>query len=100
VLDDLTLRDLQHALSAGWHDFLAAPQYGLFFGGFYVLAGLGFGYAALAGGKLEWLIPAIAGFPLIAPFVAVGLYEASRRREKGDAADLARCSRRAQGARR
>jgi uncharacterized membrane protein len=84
VADDLTLRDLWHALSAGWHDFLATPQYGLFFGGFYVLAGLALGYVTLAGGKLEWLIPAIAGFPLIAPFVAVGLYEASRRRESSE----------------
>ncbi len=81
VMDDLALPDLARALAAGWRDFLALPQYGLFFGGVYVLTGLVIGYIALIGGELAWLIPAIAGFPLVAPFVAVGLYEASRRRE-------------------
>lgn len=84
VLTDLTLRDLIGVLSAGWRDFVAMPQYGLFFGGVYVLAGLAIGYVTLTGGELAWLIPAIAGFPLVAPFVAVGLYEASRRREAGE----------------
>jgi uncharacterized membrane protein len=84
IAHDLTLADLRAALAAGWRDFLAMPQFGLFFGGFYVLAGLVFGYFAFVGQELTWLIPATAGFPLIAPFVAVGLYEASRRREAGE----------------
>jgi uncharacterized membrane protein len=84
VLTDLTLRDLIGVLGSGWRDFAAMPQYGLFFGGVYVLAGLAIGYVTLTGGELAWLIPAIAGFPLVAPFVAVGLYEASRRREAGE----------------
>ncbi|MGY6551761.1 MAG: DUF2189 domain-containing protein [Erythrobacter sp.] len=84
VAEDLALRDLAAALGAGWNDFRKMPQYGLFFGGVYVLTGLVIGYIALAGGELAWLIPAIAGFPLVAPFVAVGLYEASRRREAGE----------------
>ncbi|MFN4039992.1 MAG: DUF2189 domain-containing protein [Erythrobacter sp.] len=85
VANDLALRDLVAVLGAGWRDFCAMPQYGLFFGGVYVLTGLAIGYIALTGGELAWLIPAIAGFPLVAPFVAVGLYEASRRREAGEA---------------
>ncbi len=85
VLNDLEPADLVRALAAGWRDFCAMPQYGLFFGGVYVLTGLLMGYIAIAGGDWAWLIPAIAGFPLVAPFVAVGLYEASRRREAGEA---------------
>jgi len=81
---DLAIGDLTAALQAGLRDFTAMPQYGLFFGGVYVLAGLVIGYVALIGGELSWLIPATAGFPLIAPFVAVGLYEASRRRGAGE----------------
>ena len=84
VADDLALADLRAALGAGWRDFLAMPQYGLFFGGIYVLAGILIGYVAFIGGELSWLIPATAGFPLIAPCIAVGLYEASRRREAGE----------------
>jgi len=86
VADDLTLSDLTAALRAGWRDFAAMPQFGLFFGGFYVIAGLIAGYFAFVLEELSWLIPATAGFPLIAPFVAVGLYEASRRRCAGERA--------------
>ena len=84
VAGDLAWADLAAALGAGWRDFLAMPRFGLFFGGVYVLAGLAIGWATLAGGNLTWLIPAIAGFPLVAPFIAVGLYEASRRRAAGE----------------
>lgn len=83
VAGDLAWRDLAAALGAGWRDFLAMPRFGLFFGGVYVLTGIAIGWATLAGGNLSWLIPAIAGFPLVAPFIAVGLYEASRRRAAG-----------------
>ena len=80
VISDLTWADLAAALARGWRDFSAMPRFGLFFGGVYVLAGLAIGWASLTGGEPTWLIPAIAGFPLVAPFIAVGLYEASRRR--------------------
>jgi uncharacterized membrane protein len=83
VAADLAFGDLGRALAAGWRDFLGLAQFGMFFGGFYVLAGLLMGWAAINGGEPTWLIPAMAGFPLVAPFVAVGLYEASRRREAG-----------------
>jgi len=84
VVNDLTWGDLAGSLASGWRDFVAMPQFGLFFGGFYVLAGLAIGWVTVTGGELTWLIPAIAGFPLVAPFIAVGLYEASRRRAAGE----------------
>ncbi|MEM7700938.1 MAG: DUF2189 domain-containing protein [Pseudomonadota bacterium] len=84
IAQDLALADLFAALKAGWTDFVAMPQFGLFFGGVYVAVGLLVGYFSFIGEELTWLIPATAGFPLIAPFVAVGLYEASRRREEGE----------------
>ncbi|MGB3472239.1 MAG: DUF2189 domain-containing protein [Erythrobacter sp.] len=85
IAHDLNVADLKAAMAAGWRDFLAMPRFGLFFGGVYVVTGLLIGAIALIGQELSWLIPATAGFPLIAPFVAVGLYEASRRRERGEA---------------
>ena len=85
VARDLSAADLRAALAAGWRDFCSAPVFGLFFGGFYVAAGLFLGLALMRWGEMAWLIPAAAGFPLLAPFVAVGLYEVSRRLEAGEA---------------
>jgi len=82
VAADLTLADLRAALAAGWRDYAAHPVFGLFFGGIYVIAGLLVYSVLFAQGETAWLIPTAAGFPLIAPFVAVGLYEVSRRREQ------------------
>ncbi|MXP30638.1 DUF2189 domain-containing protein [Erythrobacter jejuensis] len=83
VANDLTVGDLGAALKAGLADFRAHSQYGLFFAGVYVAAGVFLYYALLTRDELAWLVPATAGFPLLAPFVAVGLYEVSRRREAG-----------------
>lgn len=83
VAGDLRLGDLRAALAAGWGDFLGAPRYGLFFGAIFALSGLALAYVLLERGEVSWLIPATAGFPLLAPFAAVGLYEVSRRREAG-----------------
>ena len=82
VARDLTLSDLRAALAAGWHDFLGAPRFGLFFGAIFAVSGIALAYVLLARGEVSWLIPATAGFPLLAPFAAVGLYEVSRRRER------------------
>ena len=75
--------DLHAALRAGLDDFRAAPFFGIAFSLVYVLGGL----ALLAGFLLigqSWLfIPVALGFPLLAPFAATGLYEVSRRRERG-----------------
>lgn len=75
--------DIQIALIQGWRDFLAAPMFGLAFGGLYALAGVTI--VALVGwlGKGYLAYPLAAGFVLIGPFVAAGLYEVSRRLENG-----------------
>jgi uncharacterized membrane protein len=83
VSGDLALADLGRVLVAGWADFRACPLFGLFFASIYVAAGIFLVYAFVAWGEVVWLVPAAAGFPLLAPFIAVGLYEVSRRREAG-----------------
>ena len=72
------------SLRAGWRDLMRAPGYGLFFSAFYVLGGLVLTAVAAASGQEWWLMPFIVGFPLVAPFAAVGLYEVSRRLEAGE----------------
>ncbi len=83
----IEMTDIAAALSAGWNDFRRAPAFGLLFSAFYVLGGLVLAAVALALGREWWLIPFILGFPLIAPFAAIGLYEVSRRIEAGQPLD-------------
>lgn len=81
---EVTFGDLRAALAAGWSDFVHAPSFGLFFGGIYVAGGLLI-LAFLTVLDAPWMIiPLAVGFPLIGPFVAVGLYEVSRRRLAGE----------------
>ncbi len=83
VADDLSAADLFRAIGKGARDFAARPHYGLFFASFYVAIGLGMYYLFMVRGETRWLVASVAGFPLFAPFAAVGLYEVSRRVEQG-----------------
>lgn len=83
VAADLRMADIAASLAAGWRDFAAAPVYGLFFAAIYVIGGIALYFGMVERGELMWLALAAAGFPLVAPFTAVGLYEVSRRREAG-----------------
>ncbi|MEZ5872153.1 MAG: DUF2189 domain-containing protein [Nitratireductor sp.] len=72
------------AIAKGFSDFFRAPLYGLFFGGVYTLGGIAM-LLFLYRLNMPWLILPIAiGFPLIGPFIAVGLYEVSRRLSEGE----------------
>lgn len=83
----LDLSDLTAALAAGGRDFLRAPQFGLFFSAIYVVGG--FLMLWLGAGHVTWTLATSLGFPLYAPFAAVGLYEVSRRIERGQPLDWA-----------
>ena len=76
--------DLAASLRAGVADFGRAPRFGLFFGGIYAAGGWLIWWL-LAVAEAPWLILPIAlAFPLVGPFVAVGLYDVSRRLERGE----------------
>ncbi|MGC9368738.1 MAG: DUF2189 domain-containing protein [Paracoccaceae bacterium] len=77
----LHFNDLTGALADGWRDFRRAPVFGLFFSAVYVLGGLAL--VLLGAGTVAWTLVVSLGFPLVAPFAAVGLYEVSRRLERG-----------------
>ena len=77
------LIDLRAALRGGWRDFLAAPHYGLMFACIYVIGGWVIYFALTGTGRLWWTLAAAAGFPILGPFIACGLYDVSRRLEAG-----------------
>ncbi len=75
--------DIVAAFRAGVADFLAAPQFGLFFGGICAAVGLLI-LASMTVFEMTWMvIPVAVGFPLVGPFIAAGLYEVSRLRAAG-----------------
>lgn len=76
--------DLRRALLAGWRDFRRKPMMGVFFSLIYVVGGWLIYLFLFVTEQTWWALPLTVGFPLIAPFLAVGLYEVSRRLERGE----------------
>ncbi len=77
------LADLRIALARGFDDFKAMPSHVVFIGLIYAVAGLVLGKLASGYDLLPIIFPLIGGFALVGPVAALGLYELSRRREKG-----------------
>jgi uncharacterized membrane protein len=68
-------------LAAGWRDLVAHLGIGLFYGlCFWVMA---ITLAAVFRAKPEYTLSMASGCLLVGPFLAMGLYEVSRRREQG-----------------
>ena len=76
---------LRRWLAAAWRDLAAAPGPSLFYGA--VLAGMGFLLTNWFAGAVG--IALTTGFLLVGPFLAIGLYDISRRRERGEKVRLA-----------
>jgi len=79
----IALRDLWAALRLGWQDFMATPTQIVFLCLIYPLVGFVLGSAAAGGEMLPLVYPLLAGFALLGPLAALGIYELSRRREAG-----------------
>jgi uncharacterized membrane protein len=75
--------DLFDALARGVDDFMAMPSHAIFLCVIYPLLGLWMIGIAVGGTMLPLAFPIAAGFALIGPLAAIGLYELSRRREAG-----------------
>jgi len=85
----ITYDDLGEAFRAGVSDFRRAPRFGLFFGGVYFVGGWVM-WLLLSWAEAPWLmLPLALAFPLMGPFVAVGLYDVSRRLAAGQRLDWA-----------
>jgi uncharacterized membrane protein len=84
VVRKISLSDLSDALRLGWEDFKAIPTHAVVLCVIYPVLGLVLFRLVVGYSVLPLLFPLAAGFTLIGPFAALGLYELSRRRERGE----------------
>src|SRR5262245_53752876 len=83
VIRTIGVMDLKDALARGMSDFSAMPTHALFVCLIYPIVGLMLARVTFGYDVLSLLFPLAAGFALLGPFAAIGLYELSRQREQG-----------------
>ncbi|MEM7721569.1 MAG: DUF2189 domain-containing protein [Pseudomonadota bacterium] len=84
AVQQMAMADIGHALRLGFRDFRRKPMMGLFFANTYFMGGWAIYWFLFVTHQEWWAIPLTLGFPLLGPFLAVGLYEVSRRLEAGE----------------
>lgn len=83
VVRRITPSDLWDSLRRGVDDFTAMPSHAIFLCVVYPLIGIVLVALTMGYWLLPLAFPIAAGFALIGPIAAIGLYELSRRREAG-----------------
>ncbi len=86
-INEIGLDDIRAALRKGVEDFAALRSDVIFVVALYPLIGFVLAFWAFNSGQVHLLFPLIAGFPLVGPVAAIGLYEMSRRRDQGQETD-------------
>lgn len=71
-------------LAAGWKDFMRATGPCLVYGALMVAASAGLTVALYQAGAIRFLFVVAAGFMLVAPILAMGLYQTARMLERGE----------------
>jgi uncharacterized membrane protein len=89
VVRRITAADIAEAFAEGLRDFQTVPAYGLAFGALYAAGGITILLCLMAFNLVYLAYPLAAGFAMLGPFVATGLYEVSRRRENGQTISVA-----------
>ena len=98
IVRKISFADLKDAIAKGFDDFLAMPTHVILLSVIYPVVGLLLARLSFGYDMMPILFPLAAGFALIGPFAAIGLYELSRRREEGldtswgHALEVMRCS--------
>ena len=83
VVRKIGVNDLWQALKKGFDDFKAKPSHLVFLSIIYPLFALLLTVFLVGDNLLHLVFPVVSGFTLIGPVVSVGLFEMSRRRERG-----------------
>src|SRR4051812_9375747 len=71
-------------LKLGWRDFASAPLIGLFYGACFAI--MGSLLVVVFRQAPAYVLALSAGFVLVGPFLCLGMYDASRRLERGERA--------------
>lgn len=80
---DIDYGDILDAVRRGFLDFWHQPSHLAFLFLIYPVVGVILVTATSGGNALQLAFPIVTGFALVGPVAAVGLYEISRRRERG-----------------
>ncbi|NEJ73688.1 DUF2189 domain-containing protein [Rhizobium phaseoli] len=83
VVNRISIADVFDALKRGYDDFMEKPSHYVFLCLMYPIAGVFLTLWSSGANLLPMVFPLMAGFVLIGPIAAIGLYEISRRREAG-----------------
>ncbi|MBN8956461.1 MAG: DUF2189 domain-containing protein [Rhizobiales bacterium] len=83
IVRKIGFADLKDAVAKGIDDFWSMPTHVIFLAIIYPVIGLFLARMTFGYGVMPLLFPLAAGFALIGPFAAIGLYEMSRQREHG-----------------
>jgi len=82
-VNKISTTDIWQSLYLGWKDFLQQPSHYFFVITLYPFMGFVLYFWAAGENTIQLLFPMVTGFALLGPFVALFLYEVSRRLEKG-----------------
>ena len=83
IVHKIGMADLRDALAKGFADFNAMPTHLVFLCLIYPILTLIAARTAAGYEVVPLVFPLLAGYTVIGPFVAIGMYELSRRREMG-----------------
>jgi uncharacterized membrane protein len=86
-VNEIGVADIRAALRRGVEDFAALRSDVIFAMVLYPVIGFVLAVWVFSAGHLHLLFPLAAGFPLVGPVAAIGLYEMSRRRERSEKPD-------------
>jgi len=83
TVEKIHVSDLTAALRSGFDDFVQKPSHYIFLCLIYPIVGVVLALWTSGNNALPLLYPLMSGFALLGSLAAIGLYEISRRREKG-----------------
>jgi len=83
TVNRITTADLTASLRSGLEDFRALPSHLIFIAAIYPIGAFLLAQLTYSLDLVPLFFPLVAGFAIVGPFVAIGLYEISRCRERG-----------------